>query len=314
MNSLLMKVGDFLMDVRNKIKSEVGMIKEELKELGLKKHENRFVTIITLLLCNIVIFFLYPTFFWVPLLITFSLILFLLMVDGENNINNGQYEITRKVYRLCKKCGIRLEQDDIFCPECGKKEYEHLCVKCSAKLTKDDIFCPECGEKIIVYCGVQNNELKLNNKNDISLVKKYHFKNLRNFVLIPICMLCIIFISERVLNPPMDVTPRDIVEDYVQNESLAELKYKNKKILITGKLIDKGQFSDTTDYLSLCLCEKSERGKVYSVLVYVDKTDIDIVNKLRIGDFIIAEGRCLGRVPQKKFNDVSIHIKSRKIN
>jgi RNA polymerase subunit RPABC4/transcription elongation factor Spt4 len=74
---------------------------------------------------------------------------------------------TQKVrYKTCPKCGLSVEDNDMFCPECGiTLSIEKTCPKCKATISKDDIFCPECGIKVVKEqqnikcpnCGVESN-------------------------------------------------------------------------------------------------------------------------------------------------------------
>lgn len=46
----------------------------------------------------------------------------------------------------CPKCGVEMNAEDKFCPECG---YEFICCpECGSKLEEDDLFCQECGHKL----------------------------------------------------------------------------------------------------------------------------------------------------------------------
>ncbi|CCV66083.1 Antifreeze protein type I [Paracholeplasma brassicae] len=46
----------------------------------------------------------------------------------------------------CISCHKLIEEDDVFCPECGTKQ-ELKCSKCNQNLKPTDRFCPSCGQK-----------------------------------------------------------------------------------------------------------------------------------------------------------------------
>lgn len=60
--------------------------------------------------------------------------------------------------RTCNNCGAQLDDDAIFCPECGTKTglqaeqqvepQKKVCPNCGAVIDNDSLFCPECGVKI----------------------------------------------------------------------------------------------------------------------------------------------------------------------
>ena len=57
--------------------------------------------------------------------------------------------------RTCNNCGAQLDDDAIFCPECGTKTglqaeqqvepQKKVCPNCGAVIDNDSLFCPECG-------------------------------------------------------------------------------------------------------------------------------------------------------------------------
>jgi hypothetical protein len=55
------------------------------------------------------------------------------------------------VRATCPECGIPLEKNVKFCPECGAKiKSEQSCGECGARLAPGAKFCAECGAKVVV--------------------------------------------------------------------------------------------------------------------------------------------------------------------
>ena len=52
--------------------------------------------------------------------------------------------------RTCKNCGAQLDDDALFCTECGTKQepQKKTCPHCGAEIDDDSIFCAECGTKL----------------------------------------------------------------------------------------------------------------------------------------------------------------------
>ncbi len=60
----------------------------------------------------------------------------------------------------CKNCGSRLEENAVFCPECGTKIEKRLCPNCGEDITNSDNFCENCGENLNDTPKVNNELLK----------------------------------------------------------------------------------------------------------------------------------------------------------
>ena len=105
----------------------------------------------------------------------------------------------------------------------------------------------------------------------------------------------------------ISVKSEQIVDDYIRDVGTAEKKYKNMNVAITGQVYSKGQYNNSQDFF-IVTGYKAVGGKHYEVeLVYPVKR-VDEVNKLKQGDFVAAEGACVGMVPQKDPTSVSIQI------
>ena len=54
--------------------------------------------------------------------------------------------------RTCSNCGAQLDNDALFCTECGTKveAYGKVCPNCGATIDDDSLFCAECGTKLDV--------------------------------------------------------------------------------------------------------------------------------------------------------------------
>lgn len=50
----------------------------------------------------------------------------------------------------CSNCGAQLDNDALFCTECGTKQepQKKICTQCGAEIDDDSIFCAECGAKL----------------------------------------------------------------------------------------------------------------------------------------------------------------------
>ena len=65
-------------------------------------------------------------------------------VDGFVNMDTAEKLETL----ICKECGSPLEQNDIFCSQCGTKvERERICSSCGEPLKENDVFCRKCGTR-----------------------------------------------------------------------------------------------------------------------------------------------------------------------
>ena len=105
----------------------------------------------------------------------------------------------------------------------------------------------------------------------------------------------------------IQVKSEDMINDYIRDQGTAESKYKNKNIKLTGNVLRKGQFKNGTDFF-VVTNSKYAAGRQYSILVQYPVDRVDDVNKLKYGDFLVAEGACVGIVPQDEPTDVSIQI------
>ena len=111
----------------------------------------------------------------------------------------------------------------------------------------------------------------------------------------------------------IQVKAEDLIDAYSKDETAAEEKYKDKKVSVTGQLEMKHQFTNTQNF-GLLIAHKQLNGRRYNVVVDIEKDNVDAANKVKQGDFIKADGVCVGKVEQKDSDEVSIQIKAKKLN
>lgn len=63
--------------------------------------------------------------------------------------NETQQETIRSDHIcFCRKCGLHLDDDSVFCKRCGTKIKSCVCKRCGCELDSDSIFCKKCGTKV----------------------------------------------------------------------------------------------------------------------------------------------------------------------
>ena len=87
----------------------------------------------------------------------------------------------------------------------------------------------------------------------------------------------------------IEAKSEDILNDYIRDVGTAEQKYKDKKMKITGKVIDAGQFKNSTNFY-VAIESKNIGGKMYAVLLSYPVDRVQEINQIKMGDFIVAEG------------------------
>lgn len=105
----------------------------------------------------------------------------------------------------------------------------------------------------------------------------------------------------------MDVKAEDMINDYIRDVGIAETKYKGRNIQLTGKLLEKGQFKNSSNFYAV-LASRYVLGREYQILVEYPVDKNEELNKLKYGDFVLAKGECVGVVPQTNPTVISVQV------
>ncbi len=220
--------------------------------------------------------------------------------------------------KKCVKCNAVLKDDDQFCTECGAAQpVEKRCPKCHALVKNDATFCTNCGAKL----GEKAQAAPAVSATSTTVTNKWNMKKIGG--IIGICVVVLVILVSVLSSSDgngstsssgaISVKAEDMIDDYIRDQASAEKKYKDKEINITGKLIHKNQFNNSQNYC-LYISRKTVSGKEYSIVIDVPSKDVNMINKVKTGDFISAKGTCVGIVKQKDPTDISIEIQSEKVN
>lgn len=105
----------------------------------------------------------------------------------------------------------------------------------------------------------------------------------------------------------MQVKANELMNDYIRDVGTAESKYKNKNMQITGQLVSKGQFKNSSNFYAV-IADKFAAGRKYNVLVEYPVEKSAEINKLNYNDFVVAKGVCAGVVAQEDPTVISVQL------
>ena len=230
--------------------------------------------------------------------------------------------------RKCSKCGQELKEGAEFCPECGEKQPKTLkCPKCGTEYEEGTTFCSECGSKLGEDAPAGSPPAAAEQNFDDAADKLSKAAGGRGklvaimggiIVVLLIAVLAMAFGggedgSFKGGSDAIVVKSDEMIDDYIRDQGTAEQKYKGKTITVSGKVIKKGQFNNSSNYM-IGMAYKNAAGKNYSIAVDIPPERVSELNKLNIGDFINVKGKCVGVVKQDSPTDISIQVKGEKIN
>ena len=190
---------------------------------------------------------------------------------------------------------------------------KEFCTKCGQELKEESEFCTSCGNKF-------NSENSINE----ATLKSGKNKKILFGVIAFIAFIVFAFIigngkestnnSVKAENSQViRVKAEEVINDYIRDQSSAEQKYKDKRVIVTGKVIDKNQFNNSQDYAML-IATNITAGKTYGVIAAIPNEKIELINKVKVGDFVNVDGICVGTVKQANPTIISIQIQDPKIN
>ena len=190
---------------------------------------------------------------------------------------------------------------------------KEFCTKCGEELKEDSAFCTSCGNKF-------NSENSINEATLKSGKNKKILFGVIAFIAFIVFALIIGNGKESTNNSVkaensqvIRVKAEEVINDYIRDQSSAEQKYKDKRVIVTGKVIDKNQFNNSQDYAML-IATNITAGKTYGVIAAIPNEKIELINKVKVGDFVNVEGICVGTVKQANPTIISIQIQDPKIN
>ena len=190
---------------------------------------------------------------------------------------------------------------------------KEFCTKCGEELKEDSAFCTSCGNKF-------NSENSINEATLKSGKNKKILFGVIAFIAFIVFALIIGNGKESTNNSVkaensqvIRVKAEEMIDDYIRDQASAEKKYKDKRVIVTGKVIDKNQFNNSQDYAML-IATNITAGKTYGVIAAIPNEKIELINKVKVGDFVNVEGICVGTVKQANPTIISIQIQDPKIN
>ncbi len=73
-----------------------------------------------------------------------------LFASNLNTTNTVKVENKKKTKpsKKCIECGVEIDADAKFCPDCGAKQEAKFCAECGQKLENGAKYCPNCGKKV----------------------------------------------------------------------------------------------------------------------------------------------------------------------
>lgn len=111
----------------------------------------------------------------------------------------------------------------------------------------------------------------------------------------------------------ISVKAEDMLNDYIKDQEAADKKYNNKTVNVTGQVLHKNQFSNSTHFLVI-LAHQEVQDKNYHITIAIPSEMVEIVNKAEEGKYLSVEGICVGVVPQENPKMISIQIDAKKIH
>lgn len=223
--------------------------------------------------------------------------------------------------KKCVQCGAILQDDDQFCTECGAAQpVERRCPKCHAPVKEGAAFCTNCGAKLDGEGTVRETA--------VSARPSKNTQYMKIGAIIGACVVVLLILVGVFANMSkqdgedsangnngavISVKAADMTDDYIRDQATAETKYKGKKVNITGQLVYKRQFKNSQNYF-LVIHNKKAAGKNYAILIDVAPKNVSMVNSIKPGDFVTAEGTCVGIVQQDDPTDITVEIQSDKVN
>ena len=190
---------------------------------------------------------------------------------------------------------------------------KEFCTKCGEELKEDSAFCTSCGNKF-------NSENSINEATLKSGKNKKILFGVIAFIAFIVFALIIGNGKESTDNSVkaensqvIRVKAEEMIDDYIRDQAGAEQKYKDKRVIVTGRVIEKNQFNNNQDYAML-IATNLTGGKTYGVIVAIPNEKIELINKVKVDDFVNVDGICIGTVKQANPTVISIQIKDPKIN
>lgn len=189
-----------------------------------------------------------------------------------------------------------------------------FCVKCGSELGEGIKFCTNCGTLVNPEASHE-----LNGGGLQSITQKAKSLTGTSKVVIGVVIgLCAIIgllfgTVKTTSSPALQIKAAEMIDDYIRDQASAETKYKDKKVSITGRLTRKNQFNNSQNY-AMYIADKTIGERTYTIVIEIPKEQVDAVNKVKIGDFVSAEGTCVGIVKQSNPTEISVQIHSTKVN
>lgn len=194
----------------------------------------------------------------------------------------------------------------------GLRGFVKRCPNCGAVLDPKENFCSECGTKVSLDPSISAPQTSPKG------YKKWMPLGIAAAVVLVIGIALSVSSdsssdTSTSSGGSISVKADDMINDYVRDQSSAEKQYKDKQVKVTGQLITKSQFSNSQNY-GLLIGNKNMAGKNYLILVDLPSEKAAEANKVKVGDFVAAEGKCVGIVKQDDPTKISVQIQTDKIN